>query len=101
MHAAAARDGQARFLNYENQIRALIPAPRKGARILLLSDADGPDAYDVHSLIRLTYGDASLEPQRMTVLKESHVQVDPASYDYVLDWIGGRFVLLSHKEPRA
>ena len=43
------------------QIHALIPAPRKGARILLLSDADGRDDYDVFFVIRLFYGDPALD----------------------------------------
>jgi hypothetical protein len=33
----------------------------------------------------------------MTVWREHHVQVDPGGYDYVLDWVNYRFVLVSHK----
>ena len=96
MHAHAAQDGQARYRNYIEQIRALIPAPRKGARILLLSDAEGRDDYDVLFVMRLYYGDPKLVVDRMTVWRANHVQVDPNGYDYVLDWAGKRFVLVSH-----
>jgi hypothetical protein len=47
MHAGAAHEGQYRYRRFIEQIHALIPAPRKGARILLLSDAEGRDDYDV------------------------------------------------------
>jgi hypothetical protein len=97
MHAQSAHDMQHRFLRYENQIRALIPAPGKGARILLLSDADGYDDWDVYFLIRLMYGDPKLQAERMTVWRDHHVQVDPHSYDYVLDYANGQFNLISHK----
>ena len=33
----------------------------------------------------------------MTVWKANNVRVDPSSYDYVLDWVNDRFVLVSHK----
>lgn len=97
MHAAAAHDMQHRFQRYEDQIRRLIPAPRKGARILLLSDADGYQDYDVYFLIRLLYGDPKLEAERMAVWTEHHVQVDPHHYDYVLDYVAGRFILVNPK----
>ena len=62
MHARAAHDMQARlrkpFVSYQDQIRALMPAPRKGARILLLADADGVDGWGVYTLIRLAYGES-------------------------------------------
>ena len=92
MHAGAAHDMQARYRRYLDQIRALIPAPRKGARILLLSDAEGRDDYDVYFLMRLYYGDPTLDVRRATILRLLHHPVDPSSYDYVLDWRDGRFV---------
>ena len=94
MHAKAAHDGQARFRRYIEQIHQLIPAPRKGAQILLLSDAEGRDDWDVYFVIRLFYGDPKLQVYRMTVWNASHVHVDPHSYDYVLDWVDNRFVLV-------
>jgi hypothetical protein len=97
MHAKAAHDEQARFRRYIEQIHALIPAPRKGAHILLLSDADGRDDYDVYFVIRLYYGDPELEVHRMAVWRQHNVHVDPSGYDYVLDWVDNRFVLVSHK----
>jgi len=97
MHIKAARDMQSRFRGYQDQIHALIPVPRKGARMLLLSDAGGYDDFDVYFLIRLYYGEPSLEPERMFVWKQRNVQVDPAKYDYVLDWVDGKFVLVGHK----
>lgn len=96
-NAEAAHDLQARFRNYRDQIRALIPAPRRGARILLLADAEGRDDFDIYFTIRLLYKDHALEAERMTLWRQRHVEVNPASYDYVLDWVNGRFVLVSHK----
>jgi len=96
MHAGAAHDMQMRYRRYIEQIHALIPAPRKGARILLLSDAEGRDDYDVFFVMRLYYGDPRLRVERMPVWRQLHMQVDPSGYDYVLDWVDNRFVLVSH-----
>ena len=82
-HAKAAHEGQDLYRRYIEQIHALIPSPHKGGRILLLSDAEGRDDYDVYFLIRLYYGDPTLEVQRMTVGRGQHVNVDPSTYDYV------------------
>jgi hypothetical protein len=100
MHGGAAHDMQGHFRRYIEQIRALIPAPRKGAHILLLSDAEGRSDYDVCFVMLLYYGDPKLEVHRMAVWREYHVQVDPSAYDYVLDWVNNRFVLVSHKAAR-
>lgn len=101
MHEEAAQQAEERlrqrFERYAQQIHELMPAPRRGARILLLSDADGRDDFGIYMLIRLTYNDRSLEPERMTVWKNNHTRVDASGYDYVLDWVDGRFVLVSHK----
>jgi hypothetical protein len=95
--AAAAHAEQARYRSYIDQIHALIPAPRKGAHILLLSDAEGRDDYDVFFVMRLYYGDPKLEVQRMRVWRDHNVHVDPRGYDYVLDWVDNRFVLVTYK----
>ena len=97
MQAKASHDMQGRYRRYIEQIHALIPAPRKGAHILLLSDAEGRDDYDVYFVMRLYYGDPKLEVDRMRVWRDHNVHVDPSSYDYVLDWVDNRFVLVSRK----
>ena len=97
MHAKATHEMQGRFRDYQSEILTLIPSPRKGARILLLSDAEGRDDYDIFFLIRLTYGDPKLEVDRDSVWKVRHVNVNLSSYDYLLDWTDGRFVLVSRK----
>ena len=97
MHANSAHEMQARYRRYIEQIHALIPAPRKGARILLLSDAEGRDDYDVYFVMMLYYGDPTLRPERMVVWRQNNVHVNPSSYDYVLDWVDNKFVLVSHK----
>lgn len=97
IEAGQAHAEQARFHRYIDQIHALIPAPRRGAHILLLSDAEGRDDYDVCFVIRLYYGDPKLEVHRMTVWKEHNVHVDPRGYDYVLDWVNDDFVLVTQK----
>jgi hypothetical protein len=96
-YATESHESQARYRGYIDQIHALIPAPREGARILLLSDAEGRDDWDVHFLMRLYYGDPKLDVQRMTIWRIHNVQVDPSTYDFVLDWVEDRFVLASHK----
>jgi hypothetical protein len=97
MYATQAHGTQWLYRSYIDQIRALIPAPHEGARILLLSEPGGPDDWEVYFLIRLYYGDPKLDVQRMIQWRLHHAQVDPSSYDYVLDWVGDRFVLVSHK----
>jgi hypothetical protein len=47
--------------------------------------------------MRLYYGDPKLDVQRMTIWRIHNVQVDPSTYDFVLDWVEDRFVLASHK----
>jgi hypothetical protein len=94
LHAKVTHEMQNRYRRYMEQIRALIPSPRKGARILLLSDAEGRDDYDAAFVICLYYGDPKLEVTRMTLWNEHNVQVDPSSYDFVLDWTDNRFVLV-------
>jgi hypothetical protein len=97
MYAAKTHQLQGLYRDYIDQIRALIPAPRKGARILLLSEPGGPDDWELYFVMRLHYGDPTLDLQRMILWRIHHMQTDPSSYDYVLDWVGGRFVLVSHK----
>jgi len=97
LEAAAAQAEQARYHRYIDQIHALIPAPRKDAHILLLSDAEGRDDYDVYFVIMLYYGDPKLLVHRMKVWRDHNVHVDPRGYDYVLDWVDNRFVLVAYK----
>jgi hypothetical protein len=97
MHGHAAHDSQSLLRHYIGQIHALIPAPRKGAQILLLSDAEGRDDWNVYFVIRMCYGDPKLQVYRMTVWNKNHVQVDPSSYDYVLDFVSNHFILVGGK----
>ena len=97
MQAKAAHETQGRYRRHIEQIHALIPASRKGAHILLLSDADGQDDYDVVLAMRLYYGDPHMEVPRMTAWRAQHIQTDRRGYDYVLDWVDGRFVLAGYK----
>jgi hypothetical protein len=76
MHEHALHEMQARFVRYRDQIHALIPAPRKGARILLLADADGKEDRDIQFLIQLSYGDPTLRVERMTMWTDRQVQID-------------------------
>ena len=93
-HSTGIHRVQYRSLGYTNEIHALIPKPRKGAKILLLTDAGGYDDYDVYFVIRLSYGDPALEVTRARVLADWHAKIDRSTYDYVLDWVKGRFVLV-------
>jgi len=94
LHARAAQGMQARYRTYIDQIRALIPAPRPGARIVLLSDAEGRDDYDVYFVIHLAYGDPKMVVERGVVYQQHNLPVNPRNYDYVLDWVDNRFVLV-------
>ncbi len=95
MHARASHEITSRFQGYIGEIRALLPSPRKGAHILLLTDADGHADWDVNFLMRLSYGDKAMEVDRMAHWREHHITVDPNGYDYVLDWVDHHFVLVS------
>lgn len=97
LHTDTLHEMQAHYRRYVQQIGALIPAPRKGAHILLLSDAEGRDDFDVCFAVMLYYGDPRMEVHRMKIWRDNHVQVDPRGYDYVLDWVDYRFVLVMHK----
>lgn len=93
----AVHESEARFIDYNRQIHALIPNPVKGAHILLLSDAGGYKDWDVYFLIRLSYADPTLQVERMAVRQDMHLKTDPAAYPYVLDWVDTRFVLVNGK----
>jgi len=92
---------EARYQRYITGIHELIPAPRKGARILLLSDAEGRDDWDVYFVIRLFYGDPEMKIDRLPVAKQMHFKTDPKTYDYVLDWANNQFVLVSQNSRAA
>jgi len=97
MHARAAHDMQSLLRGYIGQIQASIPKPTKGAQILLLSDPEGRDDWNIYFAIRICYHDPKLQVYRKTVWDKYHVKVDPSTYDYVLDFVDKRFVLVSHK----
>ena len=90
-----------RYRNYIAMIDKLIPNPRPGAHVLLLSDAEGRDDWDVYFLLRLFYRDREMDIGRMTVWNQRHTKVDPKTYDYVLDWNDSHFVLVAQNPPRA
>jgi hypothetical protein len=93
MSEKAAHDGMKQFHLYHREIRSLIVNPRKGARVLLLSDGEGRDDWDLYFLVRLSYGDHSLVVSRLAVLQHYHVAVNPKDWDYRLDCAGGHMVL--------
>jgi len=95
MSAHAAHEIQGCFLSYTDQIRALIPDPRRGARIMLLSDADHRDDWDTYFLVFLIYNDPTLTVHRAKVYNDYHAPFIRSSYDYLLDWKDGKFVLVS------
>jgi len=92
LHGQAAHEAQDVFRHFNDQIHALIGTPRKGARIMLLSDGDGHNDWDTYFLIRLSYGDQSMVIDRKAVFDEYHMQIDHGKYDYMLDWQNGHFV---------
>jgi hypothetical protein len=92
LHGQAAHEAQDVFRRFNYQIHALIGTPRKGARIMLLSDGDGHTDWDTYFLIRLSYGDQSMVIDRKAVFDAYHMQIDRSKYDYMLDWQNGHFV---------
>ena len=91
MREEAGRNAQIPYRGYYDEIHALIGTPRKGARVLLLSDARTHNGWDIYFLIRYSYGDRSMVIDRKAALDEQHKKVDPNRYDYVLDWENGHF----------
>ena len=92
MHGQVQNEAQDVFRRFNYQTHALIGTPRKGARIMLLSDGDGHTDWDTYFLIRLSYGDQSMVIDRKAVFDAYHMQIDRSKYDYMLDWQNGHFV---------
>ncbi len=78
---------------YWQQLRDLMPHPRPGGRILILNDPLPADTYEMYFLVRLMFADRSLIVHRVKQTPKTVSSLDPSEYDYVIDFVGDRFVL--------
>ena len=62
--------------------------------MLFLNDPLAPDVHDMMFLARLGYADDTLAVDRVKAMKDPP---DWAKYDYVFDYVGGRFLTLQKK----
>ena len=79
--------------HYAEQIRKLLPALPRGAKLLVLNDPYPAGAFDGLFLLRLTLGDPGVRivQTKFPWMKGHHP--DPEHYDAVLDFRDGQFVL--------
>jgi hypothetical protein len=79
------------------QLHHIQPQLRHGSRLLFLNDPIRPDWWNMLFLVRLSYGDRTLEIDR---IKQTDGPVGPrdmAAYDYVFDYRDGRFVEVTRR----
>lgn len=71
-----------------SQISALVPAPKPGARFLLVDDPFGADVWQPLYILRLRYRDRDLDVERI------HSGTSPSlPYDYIVVWDGRAYRL--------
>ena len=76
------------------QLHAAAPAIRHGSRLLFLNDPISPDIFDLLFLVRLSYGDRTIEVARVKQMPQRPSDQEIAAYDYVFDYSDGRLVVL-------
>jgi hypothetical protein len=81
------------------QLHASAPAIRHGSRLLFLNDPISPNIYDLLFLVRLSYGDPTIEVSRVKQMPQPPNEREIAAYDYVFDYRDGRFVVLKKPSP--
>ena len=70
------------------------PSFPPGARILFLNDPIRPGVHDLMFLVRLGYGDQTLAVDRVRMMPAPPGPAAWQQYDYVYDYVGGRFLEL-------
>ncbi len=85
---------QDRNQRYWVQLRQVLPNPARGARVLIRDDPFPADTFDLYFLIRLMYADPTLTVDRVRQTHSKGRNFRLADYDYVLNFVDGRFVLM-------
>ncbi len=76
------------------QLHKAAPQIRSKSKLLFLNDPIRPDWWNLDFLVHLSYHDRSLEVTRAKQMKEMPDEKAMASYDYVLDYDGERFIVV-------
>jgi hypothetical protein len=82
------------------ELRQLRPTLRKGARVLFLDDPiDEP--WRLMFIMRMSYRDPDMVVDRLRFMKRPFAQSEIASYDYVFDYLHGRFYTSPQPRPQG
>jgi hypothetical protein len=79
------------------QLHYIQPQLRHGSRLLFVNDPIRPDWWNMLFLVRLSYGDRTLEIDRIKQTDEPVGPRDLAAYDHVFDYRDGRFVEVTRR----
>ena len=81
--------GRSPIHQFESELRRVLPAAPRGARLLLLNDPFPEPSWSAVLLPRLMYRDPQLDvvPQRLL----PSLAGDPARFNYVFEWDGRQF----------
>ncbi len=75
-----------------DQVHALVPQLPASNRMLFLDDPFPPDLYDLLMSMRLSYGDHTLEVDRVKTMPRPPSAAEMKRYDVVLTWRDGHFL---------
>jgi dolichyl-phosphate-mannose-protein mannosyltransferase len=90
------REGE-QYRSIVQQLHQLRPTMRPGSRVLFLDDPLD-DPWQMMFLVKLSYGDRAMEVDRVKLMQQRPSASEIASYDYVFDYVLGRFY--SSPQPR-
>ena len=79
------------------ELHAAAPRIRTKSRLLFLNDPIVPEWENLVFIVRLSYGDPTLEVDRVKKMKQMPDERQLASYDYILDYQDSRFSVV--KQP--
>ena len=91
----SAMESGERMRSVDQALHRAQPAFRKGSRILFLNDPIRAEVHDLSFLVQLSYEDDSLAVERIRM----NPAADLATFDYVLDYAGQRFLVT--RRPRT
>jgi hypothetical protein len=74
------------------QIRAMYPTFPQGTRILLINDGTGEDRYQPVMILRLAYGDESLQIDKLQWTAEQDPPKQLPPYDHVFKYEDGKYI---------
>jgi hypothetical protein len=73
-----------------SSLQPVLPANLANKRVLALHEPFR-NPYGMLFLIQLGYHDSSIRVDTIRLLERQHLAISPASYDYVIDYAGGKF----------